>query len=272
MWKLGKIAGIDVSLHWTLLLLIAITGLQAPAGGAIAASSLIAAVFGCVLLHEFGHSMAARQFGIETSSIVLLPIGGIASLERMPRKPLQELWIAVAGPLVNVVIATGLGLLLWTGTIAALAPSYVGWLQMLMFYNMVLVAFNLLPAFPMDGGRVLRACLAMRLPYVTATNTAASLGKVVAVMLGIFALMNGQLMLMLLAGFVFFAGSAEARMVRDEQAQQPWPAPFESVRGFAHANKKRFADASTFVARRTGETIQVIWDEQERRYRYASSM
>ena len=102
MWKLGKILGIDVSLHWSLLLLI---GLTAVTGGGTMGALLFAAVFACVLLHELGHSMAARQFGIETHSIVLLPIGGIASLERMPRHPLQELWIAVAGPLVNVVIA-----------------------------------------------------------------------------------------------------------------------------------------------------------------------
>ena len=106
MWKLGRILGIDVSLHWSLLLLIAWVGISAPAGGALGAVAFISAIFGCVLLHELGHSMAARQFGIPTASIVLLPIGGIASLERMPRKPLQELWIAVAGPLVNVVIAS----------------------------------------------------------------------------------------------------------------------------------------------------------------------
>ena len=102
MWKLGKILDIDVSLHWTLFLLIGWSALSAPMGSMIASATLISAVFGCVLLHEFGHSLAARQFGIGTSSIVLLPIGGVATLDRMPRDPKQELWVAVAGPLVNV--------------------------------------------------------------------------------------------------------------------------------------------------------------------------
>ncbi len=95
-WKLGRIAGIDISLHWTLLLLVAIVALSAPAGGALWQVTLVAALFGCVLLHELGHALAARQFGIGTHGITLLLFGGIATLERMPRRPLQELWIAVA--------------------------------------------------------------------------------------------------------------------------------------------------------------------------------
>ena len=149
MWKLGRIAGIEVSLHWTLLLLIVWTGLSAPAGGAIAQIAFTSAIFGCVLLHELGHSLAARQFGIETSSITLLPIGGIASLERMPRSPFQELWIAVAGPLVNVVIAAAL---FFSMGFLHLFVGDVTWFRYLMYANIVLVVFNMLPAFPMDGG------------------------------------------------------------------------------------------------------------------------
>lgn len=276
MWKLGRFFGIDVSLHWTLLLFIAWTAF-APAGGIMGAITL-SAIFACVLLHELGHSLAARQFGIHTSSITLLPIGGIAALERMPRKPAQELWIAVAGPLVNVVIA-GL-LFLSLGFVQLIAPSLAGWVQYLMFANLVLVAFNLLPAFPMDGGRVLRSLLAMVMPYLQATRIAAGLGKVVALGLACLGLLSGHLMLMLAAGFVFFAGSAEARNVA--ATEPPFGPQFDNAFGSewrehhaGHDWREQFArklgDARTFTVDRAGKTMLVIWDESERRYRYATS-
>lgn len=272
MWKLGKIAGIDVSLHWSLLLLIGGYGLAAPSGAALGVVLFFSAIFGCVLLHELGHSMAARQFGINTSSIVLLPIGGIASLESMPRKPLHELWIAVAGPLVNVVIAATLFLFLELGAIQSFLPGTEGWFVNLMYANIGLVAFNLVPAFPMDGGRVLRSLLAMRIPYLKATNIAAKVGQIVAIGLGLLGLFASNLMLILVATFVYFAGSAEARMVAEEEAEasaKPTPI-FASVRAFA--SSQPFETARIFVIKRAGETLHVIWDEQERRYRVAPSM
>lgn len=250
MFKLGRILGIEVSLHWTLLLLIAFAGLTT------GSAALTAALFGCVLLHELGHSMAARQFGIETDSIVLLPIGGIASLERMPREPLQELWIAVAGPLVNVVIATVLYFFVGLPDLTT-APT---WWQTLLIGNICLVCFNMLPAFPMDGGRVLRATLALRLPYVNATQIAAKVGRVMAVLLAAVAIYYVQLMLLLVAGFVYFAGSAEARMVMREQVQSDWGGAFATA----------IKNAPTFTAQRAGRTAEVIWDEVAGKYRYAS--
>ena len=214
MWKLGKILDIEVSLHWSLLLLIGWTGLTAPTGGAFGAIAFISAIFGCVLLHELGHSMAARQFGIETSSIVLLPIGGIATLERMPRKPQQELWIAVAGPLVNVVIAATL--LLSMGFIQAVAPSMVGWFKHLLIANVGLVVFNMLPAFPMDGGRVLRAVLAAFTDYCSATRIAVRVGQGVAILFVIAAFYNLNPLLLLIAAFVGLAAQAELRQVLAE--------------------------------------------------------
>lgn len=259
MWKLGRILDIEVSLHWSLFLLIGWMGLTAPAGGAFGAVAFISAIFGCVLLHELGHSLAARQFGIDTSSIVLLPIGGIATLERMPRKPSQELWIAVAGPLVNVVIA--IAIVLSMGFIRAVAPSLVGPFNDLLIANIFLVVFNLLPAFPMDGGRILRAVLAMRFPYLRATQMAAGVGRVVAVALGCIGLIVGHLMLMLVAGFVFFAGAAEARMVAFEERRS---VKTDWRDGFV----RTFQNARSFTAHQAGEALQVIWDEDELRYRY----
>ena len=183
-WSLAifRIAGIQLRIHITFLLLIAwlAFGYYAQGGSAVAASRVIFVLllFLCVVLHEFGHAFAAKAFGINTPDITLLPIGGVARLERMPEEPVQELIIAVAGPLVNVVIA--LGLFVAGGSQALLNPSTVeggGLVAQLLTINIMLVLFNLLPAFPMDGGRVLRALLATRLSYARATQIAANVGQ-----------------------------------------------------------------------------------------------
>ena len=251
MFRLGRILGINVSLHWSLLLLIAFAGLTS------GTAALTAAVFGCVLLHEFGHSLAARQFGIQTDSIVLLPIGGIATLERMPRKPAQELWIAVAGPLVNVVMAIALFFALpFIGTVS---PASVNWFEYLIAANVFLVLFNMLPAFPMDGGRVLRSVLAMNMSYVDATQIAAKVGRFMAFVLGGLGLMYGHFMLMLIAVFVYFAGSAEARAAVASQVQRDWRGTFRNA----------FENAPVYRSYRSGDGI-VIWDEVAGKYRYAN--
>lgn len=253
MLRLGRILGIDVSVHWSLLLLIAFAGITN--GNAL----ITAAVFGCVLLHELGHSLAARQFGINTDSIVLLPIGGIASLERMPTNPFQELWIAIAGPLVNVVIATSLLIGLW---FASIDPMSTPWLLTLIATNVMLVVFNMLPAFPMDGGRVLRAILAMNMPYVNATQIAAKVGRFMAFLLGGAAIYFVKPMLLLIAVFVYFAGSAEARAVVASQVQRDWSRVFD---GDSKIYRYGSPDG------RRGETVQVIWDDVARKYYYAYS-
>src|SRR5438128_11478279 len=171
-WSLPifRIAGIQLRIHVTFLLLIAwlAFGYYAEGGSAVAASRVlfILLLFLCVVLHEFGHAFAAKAFGINTPDITLLPIGGVARLERMPEKPTQELVIALAGPMVNVVIA--LGLFVAGGPQAVLHPGAVesgGLIAQLLTINILLLLFNLLPAFPMDGGRVLRALLATRFSY-----------------------------------------------------------------------------------------------------------
>jgi Zn-dependent protease/CBS domain-containing protein len=201
--SLGRIAGIRVQIHVTFLVLLAWIAIsewsrRQSVTAAVMGVLFILALFACVVLHEFGHALTAKRYGIVTRDITLLPIGGVARLERMPDKPSEELLVAIAGPLVNVVIATVLwAVLSVVGTlpdIEAVAAADAGitaqtFLPRLLAVNVLLVAFNLLPAFPMDGGRVLRALLAMRMDYAVATARAAQVGKLFAtlfVVLGFF--------------------------------------------------------------------------------------
>jgi len=211
-WQLGKLFGIRIGVHWTFLILpiyIYFSSILAGSGiaAAIVSVMFVLAIFGCVLLHELGHALAARQFGIPTRGITLLPIGGVASLERMPRNPLQELWIAVAGPLVNVAIAAILFAVLWSGLAGLLIPE--NFLLNLALANVILVVFNIIPAFPMDGGRVLRSVLALMMDWNRATELAVSVGKVAAFGMGIWGLLSGNLFLVLIAVFIYFAAQAE---------------------------------------------------------------
>lgn len=218
-WSLniGRWFGIPVKLHFTFILVL---GFLALAGGLMRGSvgtavwgvSFFVALFACVLLHEFGHALMARRFGVETKDITLLPIGGVARLERMPDKPAQEFWIAVAGPAVNVVIAAMLALwLALTSTFDPLSDFSTttgGFAERLFSVNVLMVLFNLLPAFPMDGGRVFRALLAMRLDYARATSIAGRLGQGMAILFA-FAGLFWNPMLLLIALFVWIGASQE---------------------------------------------------------------
>lgn len=219
--KLGRYLDIDVYMHFTFVLLISWVAYANWRQGqsiaaAVAGVTFILAIFLCVVLHEFGHALSARRYGIKTRDIVLLPIGGVARLERMPTYPLQELWVALAGPAVNVVIA--IGLFLWLKLTATLEPlssltlATGPFLERLMAVNLFLVAFNLIPAFPMDGGRVLRALLAMRLDYGRATQTAASIGQGIAVLFGFIGLLYNPFLLFI-AFFVWIGAAQETSMV-----------------------------------------------------------
>ena len=220
-FKLGRILGIDVYVHFTFLLLLGFVGLAHWLPGrsleaALTGMLFFAGLFVCVLLHEYGHALAARKYGIATRDITLLPIGGLARLERMPEKPSQELVVALAGPLVNVVIAVGLfvGLML-TGNwqpLSSLTTTSGNLVERLLVVNVFLVLFNLLPAFPMDGGRVLRSLLAMRMEYARATRIAARIGQGMAALFG-FAGLFGNPMLLLIALFVWIGAGQEAAAV-----------------------------------------------------------
>jgi Zn-dependent protease len=224
--KLGKLLGIDVYLHFTFLLLLAFLGFiywraTQNVETALRGVAFIVALFGCVVLHELGHALMARHYGIQTRDITLLPIGGIARLEKMPEKPMQELWVALAGPAVNAVIAAVLfaGLTATSSFTPVEELSVTGgslWQRLLML-NLLLVAFNLLPAFPMDGGRVLRACLAMRLGRRRATAIAANVGQGMAILFGIFGFFYNPF-LIFIGIFVYLGAQAEAGMVEMQSA------------------------------------------------------
>ena len=219
--RLGSAFGIPVYLHVTFLLLLGFIALSqgiaaGSPGAALGGVFFVLAIFGCVLLHEFGHALAARRFGIATRDVTLLPIGGLARLERMPDDPRQELWVAVAGPAVNVAIAGLLGIWLFlTGAAPAAGLGFSGgsFAGQLMTINLALVAFNMLPAFPMDGGRVLRALLAQRTSYVAATELAAKIGKGMALLFGIVGLLWNP-MLLFIAIVVWSGAAQEAEIVR----------------------------------------------------------
>ena len=219
--KLGSFAGIRVYLHWTFVLLLGWILFSHLGRGhdwaeAWTGVGFIIALFGCVLLHEFGHALTAKRYGIRTQDITLLPIGGIARLERLPGNPRQELWVTLAGPAVNVVIAGVLFMVLWFGfrmneffQVRLLEGNF---LLRLMWVNVFLGVFNMLPAFPMDGGRVLRALLSMRLGRAKATRVAANIGQGMAILFGIAGFF-GNPMLVFIAIFVYLGAEAEAQAV-----------------------------------------------------------
>ncbi|MFN8453442.1 MAG: site-2 protease family protein [Anaerolineae bacterium] len=221
--KLGRIFGIDIKVHLTFLLIL-IWGAFNYGGtaGPLYGVGVTLALFTLVLLHELGHSVVALRFGIPVRDITLLPIGGLARLERMPEKPGQELMVALAGPLVNVVLAVALVPLVVVLAVAqgeriSLAmltqPGLLGLLFFLFTANVSLAIFNMLPAFPLDGGRVLRAGLGFFTDYQRATQIATMVGRVLAVGLGLLGIFTGQIMLTLIALFIFFVGGQEAQAV-----------------------------------------------------------
>mgnify|MGYP000145869235 CR=1 FL=1 len=216
--KLGRILGIDVYIHVTFLLLLGFVGLahwlpDRSLPSALSGVGFFMGLFACVLLHEYGHALMARRYGIKTRDITLLPIGGVARLERMPEQPIQELWVALAGPAVNVVIAAVL--FVWLNLtsswdpVSSLSMNQGNLLERLFAVNVFLVLFNMLPAFPMDGGRVLRSLLAMRMEYSRATNIAATIGQGMALLFGFVGLFSNP-MLLFIALFVWFGASQEA--------------------------------------------------------------
>jgi Zn-dependent protease/CBS domain-containing protein len=213
-WRLGRVAGIDVYMHGTFLILLAWVGVShylqrhrlADAGAGVV---FILALFAIIVLHELGHALTARHYGIRTRDITLLPIGGVARLERMPEDPRQELLVALAGPAVNVALAAVL-----LGVVTPTAWHDVQWvggdfLSKLLWVNVSLAVFNLIPAFPMDGGRALRALLAMRMDYVQATQIAAHIGQGLALVFGLVGLFSNPF-LVFIALFVWMGAASEA--------------------------------------------------------------
>ena len=230
-FRLGRIAGIDIDIHATFAFLLAWVALveyqdSHSVAGVIQALVFILAVFASVVTHEYGHALTARRFGVRTRRITILPIGGVASLERIPSVPSQELLIAIAGPAVTVGIALVLFIVLRAAglPVAATDLDSAGgpFLTRLMWVNVILAIFNLLPAFPMDGGRILRAALAMRLDYVQATRTAALVGRSFAVVFGIAGLFWNPF-LIFIALFVWIGATGESWNVQLQSALRGIP-------------------------------------------------
>lgn len=219
--NLGKVAGIKLTVHWTFIILIGWVFFMHYRMGhdmqqALIGVVFILALFVCVTLHELGHALTAKRFNIITQSITLLPIGGLAKMEKMPEKPIQELWVAIAGPLVNVVIAILLYVYL---TISNSIPPLIdiehmqlqgtGFWFNLLIANVILALFNLIPAFPMDGGRVLRAILAFKLDRGKATKIAATIGQLLAISFVFFGFFS-NIWLVFIGIFIYLGAGAEA--------------------------------------------------------------
>ncbi len=228
--NLFRVFGIQLAVHASFVLLLAYWGYQGWQEGGVLGMSysvgLIVLFFACVILHELGHSLTARRYGIQVPRILLLPIGGMAEMDRIPRKPSQELLITVAGPAVNFALV---GLLLpftWRALLGieeVSEYSAVGITAQLTVANLIMGVFNLAPVFPMDGGRILRAMLATQMPYLRATWWAVMVGRVLAVLLIIWALYVDRLMMAILFTFILMAGSTEYRIaLRREQEEAYW--------------------------------------------------
>lgn len=223
-FRLGTVSGIGIFTHWTFFVMLAgLFGFYLYQGlsvlAAAAGVALIVSVFGCVVLHELGHAFMARHYGIPTLDITMYPIGGVARLKRMPRKPKEEFMIAIAGPAVNLAIAGVLwmvnGLFSSSISLGEAMTTQANVLGLLMWINLGLVVFNMIPAFPMDGGRVLRAGLATQLDYRNATHIASTIGQFLAVGFGIYGLFAGLWTLPFVAMFIFMAARQEVQHVME---------------------------------------------------------
>ena len=254
--KIGSVTGIGIFLHWTFLLLIAAIFAfyyvqSQSVGAALAGMGLILGVFVCVILHELGHALTARRYGVGTRSITLYPIGGLARLQRIPAEPMKEFWIAVGGPAVNLVIAVVLGAVL-LAVDGSLSPEVLrtpgsNTLASLMWINLALAAFNMLPAFPMDGGRVLRALLALRQDYAQATQTAANVGQGMAILFGLFGLISFNPILLFIALFVYVGAQQESQQA--------------VYRAFTEGTPVRQAMVTRFTTLSVDETLDDAVDE-----------
>lgn len=283
MWALFTFKGIRVQVHWSFPLLIVyylVSGLSngMDAGHTVQMIGYVLALFGCVVLHEFGHALTALRYGIRTRHITLYPIGGVASLERMPEKPAQELAVALAGPAVNLAIAVLIGIGLFFGH--AFAPVEIdrgpvgvrAVLNVLMVGNIGLLLLNLIPAFPMDGGRVLRALLALRMDRVKATRIASYFGRGIALLFIAWAFYKGTPFLGLIGLFVILGASAELRQVqvqaaidkarvRDVMRTRYWSMPHDRTVQEASAELLAGGDHVLFVTRDGAFTRAIGRDE-----------
>jgi Zn-dependent protease/CBS domain-containing protein len=264
--RLFDVGGTAVRIHLTFFLLLAwIAAIHWTRGGAVAAVDgvlFIVLLFVCVLLHEFGHVFAARRYGIRTSDVTLLPIGGLASLERMPEKPSQEIFVALAGPAVNLAIALGLVVVLGArfdlSQVAQLQEATTTLTGRVAAANIALCVFNLIPAFPMDGGRVLRALLAIPLGYTRATRVAAMIGQGLAFVFALLGLLGNPL-LILIAVFIFLAASGEAGYVQAREYTRGYLASHAMITKYQPLSPSSTVDdAAALLLRTTQQEFPIV--------------
>ena len=265
-FKIARVGGIDVRIHSTFFLLLAgiayLYGLKGGASWAVNAVVIWLLVFLCVLLHELGHAFAAKAYGIPTVDITLLPIGGVARMERMPEKPVQELVVALAGPLVNVAIIILLSaILLVTNGFDMSSLGGGGLLSILLLTNVMMVLFNLIPAFPLDGGRVLRALLATRMEYKRATQIAATIGQGLALALGIWAAFNGHIFIILIAIFIYMGAESEAAVVQMRSVTAGLPVSSAMVTRFVTLDHRSTLDQAIDVLLGTSQHEFPVLDD-----------
>jgi Zn-dependent protease/predicted transcriptional regulator len=234
VWKtltIGTVAGIPLKIHWTFGLLVLFLAYTTISAGldtkeALGFSAYVIVLFGCVVLHELGHALSAKYYGVQTRDIILSPIGGVARLEKLPEKPFQEFVIAIAGPLVNLAIAVALIIFILTFGSTGLLPvddefvsvnTLIEFGKYVLIMNLALFTFNLVPAFPMDGGRILRALLSMYLGRLRATNIATIVGQILAIAFVIMGFYYGHFILGFIGLFIYFSAGVENRQVKIAQ-------------------------------------------------------
>lgn len=263
-WKIARFAGINVYVHATFFLLILwVVIVYWFAGHSTAAVvngiEFILALFACVVLHEFGHALTARHYGITTKDITLLPIGGVSRFEKMPDKPWQEFWVSVAGPLVNFAIGALIYLALFLSSgfepVRGLTLTKGSFLERLLVANIALGVFNLIPAFPMDGGRILRALLATRMDHVRATQTAAAVGQALALIFGLVGLFTDPFLLFI-AFFVWIGAAQESQAVQIRDSFSGIP-----IRAAMQTNFKTLNTSSTL-----GDAVKLTLDGSQHEF------
>ncbi len=232
--SIGTYAGIPVKIHWSFSLTLVLIGFiaysnQLTIPETLSLSLFLFCLFFCVVLHEYGHALMARRYGVPTYDIVLSPVGGVARLQRMPRQPIQEFNIAIAGPLVNVAIAIILAIILCFTPKESFLPSSLEvdilsspaeFLSVVLLLNVILFLFNLIPAFPMDGGRILRAILAVKLDYLKATQWAARISKILCIGFVFYGIREEMTTLPFIGVFIFWMASQEEKMVREQYERE----------------------------------------------------
>lgn len=263
-----RLFGVPVRFHFTFVLLavfLIAVGMEGPSGAE--AAIYVLSLFGCILLHELGHALVARRYGIRTHEIVLFPIGGVARLERNP-KAREELWIALAGPMVNLAIAAILvgaaaamsGSIDWQSVFSRKSGSMMGQVAA---GNIVLALFNLLPAFPMDGGRVLRSVLALRMSEDQATEKAAGAGRALAIVMGLFGLISGNFILVFVAFFVYLGAAQESAAVLGRTLTQGIPVKAAMVTDFRTlSHGETIRDAANLLLATSQQDFPVVLGEQ----------